>query len=665
MSKTIKKIAGKAIVQRWLNVCLAFFAAASLNTACSDKDDDTLPVDTAQSNENVQVTEPSQSVEQPSQPEKAVRTLSVSIPATINDDGSLSKYVSIDGTTCTGKFKSTENVYVYDENDNVIIEGYLQPNNISDDGKSCTLNGTLTTESDITGHKLSLYYNASGRYGNGEEIVVDFCFDYTEQNGLSDKVLDGGIATDVIVKSTEFGNLTTEDPAIFVLQQSVFRFKFVDEENNPINVKYLKIQSTNDGFSKSYSPLKDEYGSANIAFDIDESAAKNFIYVALRIREANSDGDKFSFIVGDEYFEYEGTRSAPSDGFKNGKFYYNSDPIVLKKTLMVRPTIDWTSARETQPTNGIYSIYGPNFEDPYAVTISGESVGYSFLMIFSSGTVTLDQLDATLDVDRWFLNARYDLTVELSGDNFIKSSMLAINVSGVLKLTGNGTLTVTTNSIDEKGIKGNNYGGNDVPALLAAEGHTVTISEMKDNDDGTYTWTYTVVPNKEPKIDWTSVMDGKPVEPDAYDTYIVSGPSEGSPSELTISGESIGYRFFMAKGSTTTLSYLSASYQKGETFIESSNGDLNLVIDGENTIECDQGIAIWVNKGNLTLSGNGSLTITVSAIDEARGIEAENYLRNDNPSDLALNGYTVSLSGPEPNDDGTYSWTYTVQPNSK
>ena len=508
MLKTIKKLAGKAIAQRWQNVCLAFFVAASLATACSDKDDDTLPIDTAQSNENVQSSETAQSVEQqsqpseqPSQPEKAVRTLSVSIPATINDDGSLSKAVSIDGTTCTGRFVAYENVYVYDVSEGAIIEGSLNPSNISDDGKSCTLVGTLTTNGDITGHEISLLYNALGTY---------FKFDYTQQNGLPANVCDGGIATGVIVKSTELNTLTTEEPANFVLQQSVFRFQFVDEANNPISVKSLSIKSVNGVLPRFYYPLRNEEGSQYyvgdgiLSFKIDKSIADDYIYVALCLRETNGESDGLSFTVGDENFEYEGTKSAPSGGFKNGKFYYNTDPIKLQKKPMLKPTIIWTTAQETEPNSGFYMVYSPNYVDPYAITISGTSVGYRFLSVMSSGTVTLDKLDATFDGTGWFLQTanNYNLTVELVGDNVIKckNSNLAINVSGELKLTGNGTLTVTTNSKIDKGIRGTNYTSETEPAnngdpgaLAADENHTVTISET-DNGDGTYSWTYTVKP---------------------------------------------------------------------------------------------------------------------------------------------------------------------------
>ena len=79
--------------------------------------------------------------------------------------------------------------------------------------------------------------------------------------------------------------------------------------------------------------------------------------------------------------------------------------------------------------------------------------------------------------------------------------------ANTLKLSGNGTLTVTAKSTDDCGIRGTtNYSKDksnndkatttaiDVSAQLAADGYKVTRSARSDNSDGTFTWTYTVRP---------------------------------------------------------------------------------------------------------------------------------------------------------------------------
>ena len=56
-------------------------------------------------------------------------------------------------------------------------------------------------------------------------------------------------------------------------------------------------------------------------------------------------------------------------------------------------------------------------------------------------------------------------------------------------------LTVTGNSSSRCGIRAKDYAEGGDASALAATGYTVTRSAMANNGDGTYTWTYTVMPN--------------------------------------------------------------------------------------------------------------------------------------------------------------------------
>lgn len=102
-----------------------------------------------------------------------------------------------------------------------------------------------------------------------------------------------------------------------------------------------------------------------------------------------------------------------------------------------------------------------------------------------------------------------------------------------------------------------------------------------------------------------------------------------------------------------------------EEFIEFGGDVLNIDISGTNSITCsERSYAIDAN-GNLKLSGNGTLTITVGG-DECYGLWAKNYdfsdQNNSDPSVLAADGYTVTRSGVTDNGDDMYTWTYTVTP---
>ena len=134
---------------------------------------------------------------------------------------------------------------------------------------------------------------------------------------------------------------------------------------------------------------------------------------------------------------------------------------------------------------------------------------------------------------------------------------------------------------------------------------------------------------------------------------------ECNPAEITISGTSNGYYFHMGLGGTVHLNNLTATYDESQ-FIY-SNGDLNLDINGSNSITTRFSQCIYVD-GTLKLSGNGTLTVT-SRSTERYGIFSDNYtINNPDPAVLPAEGYTVTRSDRVNNGDGTYTIIYTVAP---
>ncbi len=476
-------------VQRWFKMVLAFFAAAVIIASCSDKDDnDDAQTNTpAQPNENVQPVQPTPD---------APKTYTLSIPATLGGDASLSKAVTLGETTdgkptATGKFDGSEKIYVYNvTKGEMYYNNYLKPTDISTNGKSCTLSGSFSGTIE-EGDQITLLYNLSSVHADPTACVFTY-------NDASD-IIDGGIAEGLTVISTDDDKFTTKSQAVFQLCQSIFRFKFVDDDNNAINVKTLLIESF--AIAKDYWPLKesDKYSGYQVTKTF-APATSDYINIALCINEKYKD-NAFSFTVidGDNNI-YKGTRTAPTDGFKNGEYYYNTTPISLKKQEdLVEPTIIWGEGTPKKAPNELrqYDVYGPlsnGHRQPSTLTISGISKGYYFYLN-SGSTTTLDYLTAIRD-DRVFINSSGNLNLTITGKNTIicKEMDHAILVDGILKISGNGTLTVTVNADKRKGLyaKSNyNEDNNSDPSVLAAEGYTVNCAE-KDNGDGTYTFTYTV-----------------------------------------------------------------------------------------------------------------------------------------------------------------------------
>ena len=452
----------------------------------------------------------------------------VCIPASMNG-GADSKAVSIDGTTSNSTFLSTEKVYVYNQTKDEVMGGYLQPTGISADGKGCDLTGTLTGTSSISANDvlvlmLNLSHASTNKTNDTHKTYTSFKYD--NQNGTQAGVVDGAMAT-VTVSNYAGGVLTTTENAKFRNVQSIFRVKFSDKDGSAINVKTLIIRSNNPSLATQYAPLSSDYpySGGYILVNLPQ-ATTDFIYVAICFKEHESNSsDALTFTATDNSGnEYMGTKTAPSGGFKNGKYYYNSSAIQLaKQPALVKPTITWTSVAEAVEPDSDHSYFvrGTYYEDPQRggcnnndidITLSGTSKGYYF-SLGDGGTVRFNNFTAKNIPDyQDFIYASSDLTIDITGANSIICASgrdQCICTEGALKLSGNGTLTVTSTVANRYGLYSSiNYynfkydyehqaelpANNSDPGVLAAIGYTVTRSTGTNNGDGTYTWTYTVTP---------------------------------------------------------------------------------------------------------------------------------------------------------------------------
>ena len=288
---------------------------------------------TACSNDELTAEQPTeQAVEQ----SVTSQTYTVSIPATMPDNDT--RAVAFSGTSSTSTFTSAEKIYVYNTTKSAMLGGYLQPTNISANGKGCDLTGTLWGNTIEAGDELQLFYNMNNLcsfpvdhmyYDKGMNL-----FYYTDQDGTQSTIVDGAEAT-ATVSDFSGGTLTTTATASFQSVQSLFRFQFKDENNNAINVKELEIKSKNDALVDAYRPLTPNPIDMRQYADYDVTlgtATTDYIYVAICIDETLSAGDELTFTVVDANDnEYKGTRSVPTGGFKNGKYYYNTSAIQLTK----------------------------------------------------------------------------------------------------------------------------------------------------------------------------------------------------------------------------------------------------------------------------------------------------------------------------------------------
>ena len=482
------------------------------------------------------------------QPEEVTApTYSVCIKASFGGDAQ-TRAVSFEGTTSSSTFQASEQVYVYNATRKQVMlnaegtaAGCLTPTNISADGKSCDLTGTLTGSAITATDQLLLMYNLNDVYpGNVSDKLRQYSyFRYNGQNGTATGVTDGATAT-MTGWSIDGGVLTTTGTAQFQNVQSMFRFSFKDNDTgDDLSVKQVYITSQNNALVRSYYPMMDEasrYSKYGVGMSNGE-AVSGFIYMALCIDEASSAADVLTFEVTDGGGnKYEGTKAAPATGFVNGKYYYSSAPIALTlKERRIMPTITWTTPASAPETIGDEMIVIEDANADFA--LSGTSEGVCFVLN-QNGTVRLNGLTASYGGDMApFISGNSDITLDISGANTVacKNYNYSILVQDNLKLQGYGTLTVTASNATECGIRGNaNYApGNswqaetnanattdelDVSEQLAATGYKVVRSARTDNADGTYSWTYTVSPSLAMPLTMQALTAG---------TIVVNNPQSG------------------------------------------------------------------------------------------------------------------------------------------
>ena len=542
------------------------------------------------------------------EPVSDVKTYQVNIHASF--DGATTRAVTFDGTASSSTFRDGERVYVYNAtsgkvmlNDGGTAAGYLTPTNISADGKSCDLTGTLTGSAITATDQLLLMYNLNDVYpGNVSDKLRQYSdFKYNRQDGTATGVTDGATAT-LTGWSIDGGVLTTAGTAQFVNVQSMFRFSFKDAATDAaLSVKRVYITSQNDALVRWYYPMKDEasrYSKYGVGMSNGE-AVSGFIYMALCIDEAASAADVLTFEVKDGGGnKYEGTKAAPAAGFRNGKYYYSSAPIALTlKERRIMPTITWTTPSTAPETIGDEMIV---IEDDNAdFALSGTSEGVCFVLV-QNGTVRLNGLTASYGGDN-FIAGNYNVTLDISGANTVacKNREWCIHASDNLKLQGYGTLTVTANDATECGIRGNaNYAPAnswqaetnanattdelDVSAQLAVTGYKVIRSARTDNADGTYSWTYTVSPSLAMPLTMEAITAGTIVvnSPKSGMQYRLNGGDKTPMTETTTIEVAKGDKVQFYGNGTTITSYY-GTYISGGSATVKVYGNIMSLVDEE------------------------------------------------------------------------------------
>lgn len=662
----------KALSNIWRTVALSACAAVVVSgmTACSAEDN---------------------MVNEEQTPAAQQEELKVTLTATF-DDGAATRGVSFgsDGTSSNSTFEAGDKIYIYNETQGWQDRKYLTVSNISADGKTADFTGTLNGGYN-PGDALKLYYNVS-YYNESHLDLSRFNYqDVLDGSASSASACDYAIAN-ANVGSVSSGTLTLAAPVTLQKMQSVFRQRLTfknTSDGEPIatpNIVQLTLKSQENKLNRRYFLNGDVY-EMPIAIPNPTIDSNKDIYLALRFSDGSTSSDALTFTaMTSDGNIYVGTKTAPSGGFKNGKYYYGNLTLV-KSNDKVMPTISWYNVLEEVIPDS-YDKYQIKPKNDYIdIGLSGISKGYRFsLWVCSNTIVRLNSLTAkyTGNSNPFLYIDIANTVLDITGTNTIEcpSFHRCIYTESNIRLSGIGTLTVTASYDGYCGLYGNNYkdtgnsnkyittGAVDVTNELAADGYTVMRSARSGS--GPYTWTYTVSPKfEQPTITWNTVVE--PVTLDTYSNYkqYQVNPS-GGVIDFTLSGNSSAYTFNLRPSTSATvhLNGLNALNVDNSPFIYSEGGGtLTLKLTGDNTINCRNWVRCIYSEGNLKLSGNGTLTVTSTTASYV-GIYGDNYkITNNNNavtdgtadvSALAATGSTVTRSAVTNNNNGTYTWTYTV-----
>ena len=167
-----------------------------------------------------------------------------------------------------------------------------------------------------------------------------------------------------------------------------------------------------------------------------------------------------------------------------------------------------------------------------------------------------------------------------------------------------------------------------------------------------------------PNITWTT--PSTPVSLSTNYGYVI----DSNNAEISLSGTDVGYYYHFNKDATVHLSGLTATRFEKATITSAKN--LTLDISGTNSFSCIDEDYCVRSYQTMKLQGNGTLTVRSRKASYCGIYGNNNYTASSNSNSttteldvstqLAADGYTVTRSARTDNGDGTYTWTYTVEP---
>lgn len=219
-----------------------------------------------------------------------------------------------DGGAAT--FNEGDVVYVYNRSTSTWDTGNLVAEST---GKNTTFSGILTKSYSV-GDELELYYKTTSAG------VID----NNSQDGALGNVKD---AAKALVTVTSVTGTTPEvtlgtTNASFTNLQSIFRFQFRNNGEVINNIRFVRVFSEGNKLQAQYDAKNDSPTYNPVTVSRSDNLANSYFYAALRFDKTPNDPIVFQVIDADGKV-YSGSKTAPTSGFENGKFYTSTVTVNL------------------------------------------------------------------------------------------------------------------------------------------------------------------------------------------------------------------------------------------------------------------------------------------------------------------------------------------------
>lgn len=441
-------------------------------------------------------------------------------------NGDTRSLVSVDGTTRTLQFTTGDRLYVYGHigykmigtwpdliGKDLYIVGFLNLYEIKDNPTFADFEGDLYV------------------YESSDSKLIPSSYDFGDANPLAENT--GMTTTATLVHAAAVENV---DYTIDENTKEITIIKNMAHDVNTLMTKNLWIRgnytSSSSGFSLGivdYQPIFECTITGAPAEELELTASylsspeRNGVVFGKQstdftfTKPAGATSFDLAFVGIPYTGEYHRIQVASEKyGTTVINFGQTDTETVLPSTVIRVGNLPWlpnvinnTTGETISPTSsGLYE-----FSSDCNITVSGYSLGYRYVFNGTNNTINLSGLVATSNgwancFDIESPNTTFNVTgVNTFTDplyNTISIYVRTITSGGVVKLAGEGTLTVTSRNTSDCGILSTNYTTSnnsnttttelDVTDLLAAPGYNVVRSKRTDNPDGTYMWTYTVAP---------------------------------------------------------------------------------------------------------------------------------------------------------------------------